>query len=230
MTIDDMVDDYIVNHREALRQEMRSFKQERTLEDAIRRAALSLTRDGKRYQHEWRRQQRALDESVRRLDKCARELRTVSNFAAPLFTQAERMWNRKLAEALTQTIPNCAFVLPQDRAAQFYPRRHYRIRAHLSGLHRDLRDANLLIAIADGGDADSGTSSECGYANAIGQSVIGVRTDLRGGSRGLPCERSFCSAFPRVGTSTSKFWSVCIRAQPMPDPSFLSFCKSPAKN
>lgn len=42
-----------------------------------------------------------------------------------------------------------------------------------------LEHANLVIAVIDGSDIDSGTSWEIGYANGIGIPVIGLRTDKR---------------------------------------------------
>src|SRR5262249_13425102 len=44
-----------------------------------------------------------------------------------------------------------------------------------------IRSANVVIAVLDGPDADSGTSFECGFAAALGKPVIGLRTDLRRG-------------------------------------------------
>lgn len=38
---------------------------------------------------------------------------------------------------------------------------------------------DLVVAILDGADADSGTSAEIGYAYAIKKPVVGVRTDFR---------------------------------------------------
>jgi nucleoside 2-deoxyribosyltransferase len=125
-------------------------------------------------------------------------------FAAPLFTQAERTWNRQLAEVLTQTIPNCTVVLPQDRAAQFIRGDTIEFARVVEDYIGALRDADLVIAILDGGDADSGTSWECGYANAIGKPVIGVRTDLRGSEdEGVnTMQRRTCSAFIFFAAST----------------------------
>ena len=43
-----------------------------------------------------------------------------------------------------------------------------------------LDNCDVVVAILDGPDADSGTSFEMGYARARGKRVIGVRTDFRG--------------------------------------------------
>jgi nucleoside 2-deoxyribosyltransferase len=43
-----------------------------------------------------------------------------------------------------------------------------------------LDNCEVVVAILDGPDADSGTSFEMGYARGRGKRVIGVRTDFRG--------------------------------------------------
>ncbi|HOI13978.1 MAG TPA: nucleoside 2-deoxyribosyltransferase, partial [Methanoculleus sp.] len=42
-----------------------------------------------------------------------------------------------------------------------------------------IRDADLIVAVIDGADADSGTSWEMGYAYALGKKVVALRTDFR---------------------------------------------------
>ena len=43
-----------------------------------------------------------------------------------------------------------------------------------------LDNCEVVVAILDGPDTDSGTSFEMGYARGRGKRVIGVRTDFRG--------------------------------------------------
>jgi nucleoside 2-deoxyribosyltransferase len=99
--------------------------------------------------------------------------------AGPLFTQAERRWNRELARCLNNLIPQCDVILPQDRAAKFIDG----TKVNFKGIVRDcistLGRADLVIALLDGSDPDSGTSWECGYAYALGKPILGIRTDLR---------------------------------------------------
>lgn len=49
-------------------------------------------------------------------------------------------------------------------------------------------DSDLLLAVLDGADADSGTSAEVGFAAGIGRRCYGLRTDWRdtGDFQGLP--------------------------------------------
>jgi nucleoside 2-deoxyribosyltransferase len=42
-----------------------------------------------------------------------------------------------------------------------------------------VRDADVVFALLDGADVDSGTAAEIGYAAAVGTPVVGYRTDWR---------------------------------------------------
>jgi nucleoside 2-deoxyribosyltransferase len=41
------------------------------------------------------------------------------------------------------------------------------------------RSIDIVVAVVDGADADSGTAWEMGYASGIGKPVIALRTDFR---------------------------------------------------
>jgi nucleoside 2-deoxyribosyltransferase len=45
-----------------------------------------------------------------------------------------------------------------------------------------IEEADVVVAVLDGPDGDSGTAWECGYAYARSKPLLGVRTDLRAGS------------------------------------------------
>lgn len=99
--------------------------------------------------------------------------------AGPLFTQAEWTWNAKLAAALRARYD---VVLPQEASAHmlagtepFSPGALFQ--TNVASLER----ADVVIAILDGADVDSGTAWECGYAHKLRTPVIGLRTDLRRG-------------------------------------------------
>ncbi len=106
-------------------------------------------------------------------------------FAGALFSAAEKRFNLALSEAVQHRLAGVEFVLPQQRAQQFL---------HLEDWSRRMFEdclamidaCDVVLAILDGPDADSGTSLELGYAHARGIPVVGVRTDFRGGEdRGL---------------------------------------------
>ena len=105
-------------------------------------------------------------------------------FAGPLFTQAERAWNVAVAAALTEA--GHRVFLPQAELKRLdAPEAGSVFRLDVEGI----READALVAILDGADADSGTSFECGVAYAMGIPVVAVRTDFRGGGDDLPGQR-----------------------------------------
>ena len=99
--------------------------------------------------------------------------------SGPLFTQVERQWNRRLATALEKHIPDTEVFLPQDiKFEGAYNRpEHYQ---HIYDRCLEMvEEADMMVAVLDGADADSGTAYEMGYARALGVPIIGVRTDYR---------------------------------------------------
>jgi nucleoside 2-deoxyribosyltransferase len=99
--------------------------------------------------------------------------------SGPLFTQAERRWNRDLARELEARIAGARVILPQDfKVGSSYnnPRDYAHIfRACLEALSQ----ADAVVAVLDGPDVDSGTALELGVAYERGVPIIGVRTDFR---------------------------------------------------
>jgi nucleoside 2-deoxyribosyltransferase len=99
--------------------------------------------------------------------------------AGPLFSQAERRWQRQLAQALGEH--DCKVFLPQDDAdlplLKNPPDFHGAFEICRDAIDR----ADAVVAVLDGADGDSGTAWECGYAYARGKPIVVVRTDFRGG-------------------------------------------------
>lgn len=97
--------------------------------------------------------------------------------AAPLFSEAERLYNSSIAALLREQF--FMVHLPQDTGDSFAVRDKDG-NAHIfeENLHA-LRDADIVVAVIDGADADSGTAWEMGYASALGKKVIAIRTDFR---------------------------------------------------
>jgi len=99
--------------------------------------------------------------------------------SGPLFTQVQRRWNRLLAAGLEKSIENAQVILPQD--LKFGPSLNSRrdfpriFRACADGV----RQADVMVAVLDGPDVDSGTALEMGIACERGIPIIGVRTDYR---------------------------------------------------
>jgi nucleoside 2-deoxyribosyltransferase len=99
--------------------------------------------------------------------------------AGPVFTLAERRFNEELAGELERLCPSLQVFLPQRYDEEFRdsPDFSRRMFACLTGA---LDSCDVVVAILDGPDADSGTSFETGYARGRGKRVVGVRTDFRG--------------------------------------------------
>lgn len=94
--------------------------------------------------------------------------------AGPLFTRAEQEFNRHVAEALRAA--GHEVFLPQEVEQQSVTGYAQAIfKGDLAGLE----GADLVVAILDGPDVDSGTAWECGYAYAKGKKIYGLRTDFR---------------------------------------------------
>jgi len=100
--------------------------------------------------------------------------------AAPLFTAAEQAFNAQLARQLEAL--GWRVFLPQVRCAGLTTSE-----AIYRRCLEDLTQADVVVAILDGADADSGTCWECGYAAGQNIPAIAVRTDFRqsGDTRGF---------------------------------------------
>ena len=97
--------------------------------------------------------------------------------AAPLFSEAERSYNSRIAALLRENLFDVC--LPQDAGDDSAARGndiHERLFAR--NVHA-LERADIVVAIIDGADADSGTAWEMGYAHALGKPIIALRTDFR---------------------------------------------------
>jgi nucleoside 2-deoxyribosyltransferase/predicted secreted protein len=97
--------------------------------------------------------------------------------AAPLFSEAERVFNASVARLLKTNLFEVH--LPQE-AGDDSDLRGTREQERLFILNKKaLESSDLIVAIIDGADADSGTAWEMGYAFALGKPVIALRTDFR---------------------------------------------------
>ncbi|MBP2030922.1 nucleoside 2-deoxyribosyltransferase [Methanohalophilus levihalophilus] len=99
--------------------------------------------------------------------------------AGPLFSEAEREFNRKLAGMLRNA--GYEVFLPQEDSADNSKSREKLDNATLFKKNVEGIDkSDLVVAILDGGsDVDSGTAWEIGYAWARGIPIVGLRTDFR---------------------------------------------------
>jgi nucleoside 2-deoxyribosyltransferase/predicted secreted protein len=97
--------------------------------------------------------------------------------AAPLFSEAERSYNRSIEELLRKNF--FEVYLPQQAGDDSEIRGKEEQQLIFLKNLKALENADIIVAIIDGADADSGTAWEMGYAFALGKKVIGLRTDFR---------------------------------------------------
>ena len=97
--------------------------------------------------------------------------------AAPLFSAGERAFNKIIADRLSSLFYSVH--LPQelddDASTREMSREDMIYHTNLEAL----KNADIVVGIIDGADADSGTAWEMGYASALGKRVIALRTDFR---------------------------------------------------
>lgn len=110
-------------------------------------------------------------------------------FAASLFTQAERIWNRMLKEAIEKIAKaqglKIRILFPQDIAEKIFSdnrhsEEHKKDLLHDTLLYNGISNSDIVMAILDGADSDSGVSVEVGITKILSKKIIGVRTDFRG--------------------------------------------------
>jgi nucleoside 2-deoxyribosyltransferase len=104
--------------------------------------------------------------------------RTCVYFAGPLFTQGEWQWNVRLKDELEKL--GLEVILPQNEAYPMLRKEQpFDARALFLANTSGIERADLVLAILDQADPDSGTCWECGYAYKLGCPVLGLRTDIR---------------------------------------------------
>ena len=108
-------------------------------------------------------------------------MKRVIYFAGPLFTQAERIWNRKLTETILKKSSAIEIFLPQEETKKAITENGVDFKKIQEICLKGIDVCDHVLAILDGSDSDSGTCFECGYGYALGKKIVGVRTDIRTG-------------------------------------------------
>ena len=98
--------------------------------------------------------------------------------AGPLFSEAEREFNQRLKALLARE--GYSVFLPQEDSNEKIHTHNQREKKKIfkENLHA-IKECDLVVAVLDGADVDSGTAWEIGYAHAIQKPVIGIKTDFR---------------------------------------------------
>lgn len=97
--------------------------------------------------------------------------------AAPLFCDAEKRFNLYVRDLLTSA--GYEVYLPQEQGKESHLRNPESDPAIFSRHIQALDRRDLVVAVCDGADTDSGTAWEMGYAYARGIPLIALRTDAR---------------------------------------------------
>jgi nucleoside 2-deoxyribosyltransferase/predicted secreted protein len=97
--------------------------------------------------------------------------------AAPLFSEAERTFNLKVRDILEDHFFDV--YLPQEAGDDTHCRSEEEHQEIFRMNREALDQADLIVAVIDGADADSGTAWEMGYATSRGVPVYAIRTDFR---------------------------------------------------
>ncbi len=96
--------------------------------------------------------------------------------AAPLFSEAECDFNRKLRDDIRRA--GFMVFLPQEDSNNIKDEEK-RQEIIFSKNVAAIKKSDMVVAVIDGTDVDSGTAWEIGYAFANGIPVVGLRTDFR---------------------------------------------------
>ena len=127
-------------------------------------------------------------------------MRTVY-LAAPLFSEAELDFNRKLRDKIKKAGFNV--FLPQEDSNNIKDEKT-RQKIIFGKNEAAIQNSDIIVAVIDGTDVDSGTAWEIGYAYALGKPIVGLRTDFRTlgieGTVNLMIERSvrLCASVPEL--------------------------------
>ncbi|MGI5990939.1 MAG: nucleoside 2-deoxyribosyltransferase [Methanosarcina sp.] len=104
--------------------------------------------------------------------------------AGPLFSHAELEYNRKLRDLLLKK--GFSVFLPQEDAEDTADERNKQSQELIfKKCVGGVDGSDVIVAVLDGVDVDSGTSWEIGYAYAKEKPIIGLRTDFRSLSDGI---------------------------------------------
>lgn len=122
--------------------------------------------------------------------------------AGPLFSQAEREFLEKMVDVIAQSArlnPFTNFFLPHRDGGELGkgPTRNDIFHLDIDKLN----SSNIIVALLDGQDVDSGTCIELGYAYAKNKKIFGLITDFR----------AYCTNDSEPHRPNLMVWGVCER-------------------
>ena len=103
-----------------------------------------------------------------------------------LFSEADRMYNEHLAKLLRERIDGLDLFVPQE-AGEINDKNSYADSLMIAEWDSmKLLESDVLIAVIDGIEIDSGVSAEIGMFSMTGKPIIGLYTDVRQYGRNNP--------------------------------------------
>lgn len=96
-----------------------------------------------------------------------------------LFSLGDRLVNERLAEAIRQAVPNIELYVPQENDAINDKSAYADSLAIAQADLEMLQKSDVLVAVLDGVEIDSGVAAEIGAFSMLNRPIIGVFTDVR---------------------------------------------------
>jgi len=96
-----------------------------------------------------------------------------------LFSLGDRLVNERLAAAIRQAVPNIELYVPQENDAINDKTAYADSLAIAEADLEMLQQSDVLVAVLDGVEIDSGVAAEIGAFSMLNRPIIGVFTDVR---------------------------------------------------
>ncbi|WP_258040979.1 nucleoside 2-deoxyribosyltransferase [Lysinibacillus sphaericus] len=96
-----------------------------------------------------------------------------------LFSLGDRLVNERLAKAIRQAIPDIELYVPQENDAINDKSSYADSLAIAEADLAMLQMSNVLVAVLDGVEIDSGVAAEIGAFSMLNRPIVGVFTDVR---------------------------------------------------
>ncbi|MEG0260067.1 MAG: nucleoside 2-deoxyribosyltransferase [Lysinibacillus sp.] len=96
-----------------------------------------------------------------------------------LFSLGDRLVNEKLAAAIREAIPHISLYVPQENDAINDKTSYADSLAIAEADLSMLKDSDVLIAVLDGVEIDSGVAAEIGAFAMLNRPIVGLFTDVR---------------------------------------------------
>jgi len=96
-----------------------------------------------------------------------------------LFSLGDRLVNERLAAAIRQAVPNIELYVPQENDAINDKSAYADSLAIAEADLEMLQKSDVLVAVLDGVEIDSGVAAEIGAFSMLKRPIIGVFTDVR---------------------------------------------------